>query len=130
MVSSGPAPQDSAGLRITRQASPPGLILAGDIDELTRPALLAELGQLSGGRVHLYLSAVEYCDLAGLRALLGLADAGPAPAAPDRAARPAVLAGPGAGHRRLGREPGRGDHLTAAPGRPESSRSRSRRGPP
>ena len=78
MVSSGPAPQDSAGLRITRQASPPGLVLAGDIDELTRPALLAELGLLPGGRVHLYLDAVEYCDLAGLRALLGLAEAGPA----------------------------------------------------
>ncbi len=78
MAASGPLPQGDGGLRITRLASRPGLILAGEIDDDTRTALVAELGRLTGAsQIHLYLAGIIYCDLAGLRTLLGLGAAGP-----------------------------------------------------
>lgn len=58
-------------------ASPPGLAIAGEIDEDTYPALVAKLGELAGAaEIHLYLAGVKYCDLAGLRAIIRLASAG------------------------------------------------------
>ncbi len=55
-------------------AGPSRLVLAGDIDQATNPALAAALSQaLDGaGELHLDLADVEYCDLAGLRMLIGL----------------------------------------------------------
>jgi anti-anti-sigma factor len=60
-------------LRITF-AGASRLVLAGDIDQATTPALAAALSQaLDGsGEIHLDLAGVEYCDLAGLRMLIGL----------------------------------------------------------
>jgi anti-anti-sigma regulatory factor len=54
------------------------LVLAGEIDEETYPALVSRLGGVAAGaaEVHLDLSAVRYCDLAGLRAIIRLTDAG------------------------------------------------------
>jgi anti-anti-sigma regulatory factor len=61
-------------LRIARTGSPPGLVIAGDIDEFTYPTLAASLTWVAdrGGEIHLDLAAVRYCDLAGLRALVRL----------------------------------------------------------
>ena len=69
---------DDGVLRITRTADPPGLALAGEIDESTYPALLAALRQLpdTPPEAHLDLAEVSYCDLAGLRAMVHLASPG------------------------------------------------------
>jgi anti-anti-sigma factor len=86
MVSSRPGAQPGCGarpvlhddgtLRIT-QGPGPGLVLAGEIDEDTYPALEAVLTGLAAGAadLDLDLSGVAYCDLAGLRAMIRLADA-------------------------------------------------------
>jgi anti-anti-sigma factor len=71
-----PALYDNGVLRITLM---PGarLALAGEIDEDTYPALVGVLEELAGqvAEVHLDLSGVLYCDLAGLRAITRLTDA-------------------------------------------------------
>lgn len=65
---------DDGVLRMTAVSSPPGLAIAGDVDEDTYPALLEKLEEFTGrAEVHLYLADVEYCDLAGLRAMIRLA---------------------------------------------------------
>jgi ABC-type transporter Mla MlaB component len=58
--------------------SPPGLVIAGEIDEDTYPVLVAKLNELaaSGPEFHFNLAGVEYCDLAGLRAIIGLTGTG------------------------------------------------------
>lgn len=62
-------------LRITKSDHVPGLIIAGEIDESTYPCLVQALATVGGyGDVHVDLSAVEFCDLAGLRAIVTLAD--------------------------------------------------------
>jgi anti-anti-sigma factor len=70
---------DDGVLRITPTAWPAGLAITGEIDEATYPALVTSLHELADGylEVHLDLSGVSYCDLAGLRAIVRLAD-GPA----------------------------------------------------
>jgi len=67
---------DNGVLRITPTAFPAGLAIAGEIDEATYPALVTSLHELADGHqeVHLDLSGVSYCDLAGLRAIVRLAD--------------------------------------------------------
>jgi ABC-type transporter Mla MlaB component len=76
---SPPTPADRAVyddgiLRMTAIASPPGLAIAGDVDEDTYPALVEKLEEFAGpAEIHLYLADVEYCDLAGLRAMIRLA---------------------------------------------------------
>jgi hypothetical protein len=58
-------------LRITRSLGLPGLILAGEIDESSYPVLVRSLAALGSGRdVHVDLGGVDYCDLAGLRAII------------------------------------------------------------
>ena len=54
------------------------LVLDGDIDEDTYPALIEALSHIPRGSagLHVDLSAVTFCDLAGLRAIVGLAGAG------------------------------------------------------
>ena len=56
--------------------NPPGLALGGDIDEETYPALVAALSHIppDNAGLHVDLSAVTFCDLAGLRAIVLLAD--------------------------------------------------------
>lgn len=75
-MGSGPAAYDDGVLRITRTGTPPGLALAGEIDESTYSPLVANLDELTQGRqeVHLDLAGIVYCDLAGLRAIVRLAD--------------------------------------------------------
>ena len=70
------AAYDNGVLRITPTAVPPGLAIAGEIDEATYPALVTSLHELAGRHqdLHLDLSGVSYCDLAGLRAIVRLAD--------------------------------------------------------
>jgi anti-anti-sigma regulatory factor len=64
-------------LRMALTGCPPGLAIGGDVDEYTYPALVEMLDELAQGRdeVHVDLSAVEFCDLAGLRAIVRLATA-------------------------------------------------------
>jgi ABC-type transporter Mla MlaB component len=71
---------DDGVLRISRTANPPGLAIAGEIDESTYPALLGALRELpdTPPEVHLDLANVSYCDLAGLRAIVRLANPGSA----------------------------------------------------
>ena len=63
---------DDGVLRIISTDDPPGLAIAGEIDESTYPGLLAALRRFTDGpaEVHFSLSGVSYCDLAGLRALV------------------------------------------------------------
>jgi ABC-type transporter Mla MlaB component len=71
----GYAVYDDGVLRITRTGTPPGLAIAGEIDESTYAALVTALAEASQGHgpVHIDLSGVVYCDLAGLRAIVRLA---------------------------------------------------------
>jgi ABC-type transporter Mla MlaB component len=66
---------DDGVLRITRAGNPPLLAIAGDIDEATYGGLVGTLGKFKDGRgeIHVDLAGVEYCDLAGLRAIVRLA---------------------------------------------------------
>jgi anti-anti-sigma factor len=70
-------------LRISRAGIPPVLVLAGEVDESTYPALAGTLKELADGQgangrseTHINLAGLTYCDLTGLRAIIGLA-AGP-----------------------------------------------------
>lgn len=69
---------DDGVLRITRSGIPPVLAIAGEIDENTYPGLVGTLEKLVDGQaeVHASLADVEYCDLAGLRAIVRLAGGG------------------------------------------------------
>ena len=69
---------DDGVLRITNTADPPGLAIAGEIDESTYAGLIAALGKLTHGaaEVHVSLGGVSYCDLAGLRAIVCVTGAG------------------------------------------------------
>ncbi|WP_243773005.1 MEDS domain-containing protein [Actinomadura barringtoniae] len=66
---------DNGVLRITPTFMPPGLRLAGDLDESTLPGVEAALRRISGsdrgGHLCLDLSDLDFCDMEGLRALLG-----------------------------------------------------------
>jgi ABC-type transporter Mla MlaB component len=77
MVTDHPVYDDGV-LRISRTVDPPGLAMAGEIDESTYLPLLAALRELpdSPPEVHLDLADVSYCDLAGLRAIVRLASPG------------------------------------------------------
>jgi ABC-type transporter Mla MlaB component len=84
-------------LRMTRANGAPGLIIAGEIDESSYPRLVQGLAALNPrDDVHIDLAGVDFCDLAGLRAIVCAAGAGagePAPghltlhAVPDRLRR-------------------------------------------
>jgi anti-anti-sigma factor len=73
---SGPAVYDDGVLRMTATGRPPLVAITGEIDEDTYPALVAMLTQLARlAEIHLNLAGVQYCDLAGLRAIVQLAGA-------------------------------------------------------
>lgn len=58
-------------LRIAKSQSEPGLIIAGDVDESAYPLLMQSLAALDGHvEVHVDVGGIEFCDLAGLRAIL------------------------------------------------------------
>jgi len=75
-------------LRITRTDNPPGLIIAGEIDESNYSVLVAGLAaQAPNGDVHVDLRGVDFCDIAGLRAIVRLAG----PLNENRPARRVIL---------------------------------------
>jgi len=57
-------------LRITKARDQPGLVIAGELDDAGYPLLLQSLAALDHGEIHIDLSDIEFCDLAGLRAIL------------------------------------------------------------
>jgi STAS domain len=68
-------PAAEGALRVTRTADPPGLAVAGDIDESSYDELVAALATTADwpeGEVHIDMAGVTYCDLAGLRAIIGV----------------------------------------------------------
>jgi ABC-type transporter Mla MlaB component len=67
---------DNGALRITRACSPSTLVIAGDIDEYTHAGLIAALTAATAGpgEVHISLAGVQYCDVAGLRTIVAMAD--------------------------------------------------------
>lgn len=69
-----PASDDGA-LRITGIRGQEALAVAGEIDEHNYLALVDALGRATDGlhEIHINLAGVEYCDLAGLRAIIRLA---------------------------------------------------------
>lgn len=69
---------DDGVLLISRMGSPAGLVVAGEVDESTYRGLVDALGELADGpsEAHIDLAGVTYCDLTGLRAILGLARTG------------------------------------------------------
>jgi len=68
---------DDGVLRITATDDPPGLAMAGEIDESTYAGLVSALDKLtdSPAEVHVSLAEVSYCDLAGLRAIVRITGA-------------------------------------------------------
>jgi anti-anti-sigma factor len=75
----GPGPfRVNGALRMSMMGSPPGLAIGGEIDLTTYAALVRKLAEVARGcdQVHVDLSAVEYCDVAGLRAVVRLATPG------------------------------------------------------
>jgi anti-anti-sigma factor len=77
MIVPGLVVYDDGVMRMTATRNPPGLAIAGEIDESTYPALVARLEELAGrDEIHLNLAGVEYCDLAGLRAMVRMAGTG------------------------------------------------------
>jgi anti-anti-sigma factor len=65
---------DSGVLRITRAGSPPVVAISGEIDESTYAALVQALDDVAQDQseLHIDLSELVYCDLAGLRAMVRL----------------------------------------------------------
>ncbi len=82
-------------LQIGLTTRPAGLVIAGDVDESTRPHLAAALRAVAAepGPVHISLARVVYCDLAGLRAILALTKTG-SRARPDSVRRVVLLGTP------------------------------------
>jgi hypothetical protein len=68
---------DDGILRVTTTDDPPGLAIAGEIDESTYPGLVSVLDKLTDGpaEIHVSLAEVSYCDLAGLRAIVRITGA-------------------------------------------------------
>lgn len=72
-------------LRVTPVNGAPGLIIAGEIDESSYPLLLQALAGLNPrGDVHVDLGGVEFCDLAGLRAIVCVTDQSASDSPPGR----------------------------------------------
>jgi hypothetical protein len=68
---------DDGVLRITATDDPPGLAIAGEIDESTYAGLISALDKLTDApaEIHVSLAEVSYCDLAGLRAIVRITGA-------------------------------------------------------
>jgi anti-anti-sigma factor len=82
---------DDGVLQITRTGSQPVLAIAGEIDESNYRGLVDTLSQLAEehGEIHFDLAGLDYCDLAGLRAIVRLA--GPEVSSNGRESRRVVL---------------------------------------
>jgi ABC-type transporter Mla MlaB component len=88
---------DDGVLRITTTDDPPGLAIAGEIDESTYAGLVSVLEKLTDGPavIHVSLAEVSYCDLAGLRAIVRItgAESNRSPGSGDDGRRRVVLHG-------------------------------------
>lgn len=75
--SPGDVVSDDGQLRITRLAAESWLFVAGEIDEYSYKTLIRVLASVARdtSEIHIDLADVEYCDVAGLRALVVLAAA-------------------------------------------------------
>lgn len=72
-------------LRMTPANGVPGLIITGEIDESSYRRLVRGLATVNPrADVHIDLSGVEFCDLAGLRAIVCMTEADGGDAAPGR----------------------------------------------
>jgi anti-anti-sigma regulatory factor len=72
-------------LRITPANGVPGLVISGEIDESSYRRLLRGLDVLNPrGDIHIDLSGVEFCDLAGLRAIVCVTEADAGETAPGQ----------------------------------------------
>ncbi len=76
------AAYDDGSLRITLLPAPGSVALAGEVDEDNCPGMATALEQLAAGAAELRidLARLAFCDLAGLRVLVGLTTPGAAPA--------------------------------------------------
>jgi hypothetical protein len=86
-----PAPPAHGHFSISRRSDPVQLVLAGEIDVSSVPALAAVLPDAAddAGVLHVDLADVYFCDLAALRVIIGL-DLSSDPPEP-RPVRPVVL---------------------------------------
>jgi hypothetical protein len=86
-----PAPPAHGHFSISRRSDPVQLVLAGEIDVSSVPALAAVLPDAAddAGVLHVDLADVYFCDLAALRVIIGL-DLSSDPPGP-RPVRPVVL---------------------------------------
>lgn len=66
---------DDGVLRVTRTSNPDVLAIAGEIDESNYRGLAETLARIADelSEIHFDLAGVDYCDLAGLRAIVRLA---------------------------------------------------------
>lgn len=74
-----PWEEPDPALRIVVTGPPPTMRLAGDIDEWTYPDLtgvLVQVANAADGQIRIDLADVQYCDVAGLRAIISLAAGG------------------------------------------------------
>lgn len=74
-----PCEEPDPALRIVVTGPPPTMRLAGDIDEWTYPDLtgvLVQVANAADGQIRIDLADVQYCDVAGLRAIISLAAGG------------------------------------------------------
>jgi anti-anti-sigma regulatory factor len=73
--SRGDVVADDGELCVIRLGDQPGLAVAGEIDEYSYKTLIRVLASVARepGEIHIDLAGVEYCDVAGLRALVVLA---------------------------------------------------------
>lgn len=92
-TSGNPPGPGGGALQVSQAGKPPRLMITGDIDESSYPGLIAALSDLpeGPGEIHIYLAGVQYCDLAGLRALICLTDR---TGRQDRSRRRVILHGP------------------------------------
>jgi hypothetical protein len=91
-VSGYPAAGDGM-LRITWTTDPPGLAIAGDIDESSYDELvtaLAETADWPDDEVHVNMAAVTYCDLAGLRAIIAVTTGSGGPGDSQQSPQPGI----------------------------------------
>jgi anti-anti-sigma regulatory factor len=65
---------DRRALRITVAADPAVMVITGEVDEVTYSALVSILRSAAedSGPILIDLAGVEYCDLAGLRMIVGM----------------------------------------------------------
>ena len=66
---------DDDALEIVKASNPARLTISGEIDESGYPVLIESLAAAAGHQeIHVDLGGVTYCDLAGLRAIICLAE--------------------------------------------------------